>query len=145
MVKRIIEEKKVSVLEQIVYDSLHHIGLTDANPSHAALLLILILSGIGQHFFYEPDTNFRLGFIDIRKSPDKDELFTVNIIRSEENNIVNADTLWKYYTGELIKESQLKEVLDKFVHELLLYSQSQEESIMMMADKLKKGKKKNGI
>lgn len=146
MAKRKIEEKEVSVLEQLVYDSLHHIGLTDATPSHASLLLRLIFSGIGKHFFYEPDTNFRLGFIDVRKSPEKDELFTVNIIRSEQNNIVNADTLWKYYSGELLRENQLKEVLDNFVKELLLYSQSQEVTIGMMTQKLQKRKgKENGI
>lgn len=136
MAKRKIESRNLSILEQIVYDNLHFIGLQEATRNHAALLLRLIFSGIGKHFFFEPDTEFQIGFIKIKKSPDKDQLFNVDIVRSEENDVVNADTLWKYYTGELFREKQLKDVLDNFIKELILYSQAQETDIMKMTTNL---------
>ncbi len=136
MAKRKIEQRNLSILEQLVYDSLHFIGLQDASKNHAALLLRLIFSGIGKHFFFEPDTEFQVGFIKIKKSPDKDQLFNVDIVRSEEDDVINAETLWKYYTGELFREKQLKEVLDKFVEELVLYSQEQEMDISNMTSRL---------
>ena len=151
MVKRKIEERQLSILEQIVYDNLQYIGLVDATRDQAALLLRLIFSGIGRHFFYEPDTEFKLGFINIKKSPSKDQLFNVDIVRSVQDDVINAENLWKYYTGELLREKQLKDVLDKFVKELIEYSQAQETDIMNMTSKLNvdkvnlKGEKKDGI
>lgn len=133
--KRKIEERSLSILEQIVGDSLHQVGL-EASNEQTALLLRLIFSGIGNYFFFNPDTKFRIGFIDIMKSPNIDELFNVNIVRSKKDSIVNAEMLYKYYRGDLARENQLKEVLDAFVNELLAYAQGQEISIATTMNKI---------
>ena len=142
--KREIREESLSKLEKVVGDSLAHVGL-GATCEQTALLLRLIFSGIGSHFFYDPDTKFRIGFIDIEKSPDADELFKVSLVRSAEDKIINADTLYKYYKGELAREEKLKEVLDVFVNELLNYAQAQEISIAALTEKInnKKAQKSN--
>ena len=133
--KRKIEERSLSILEQIVGDSLYQVGL-EASNEQTALLLRLIFSGIGNYFFFNPDTKFRIGFIDIMKSPNIDELFNVNIVRSKKDSIVNAEMLYKYYRGDLARENQLKEVLDAFVNELLAYAQGQEISIATTMNKI---------
>ena len=138
--KRRIEERNLSVIEQIVRDSLIHVGV-EASDIQVALLLRLIFSGIGKHFFFEPDTKFKIGFIEISKSPNIDELFNVEIIRSEKDKIVNAETLYQYYTGDLARETQLKGILDTFVNELLAYAQGQEISIASTMNKLSSDKK----
>ena len=135
MRKRKIEEKSLSVLEQIVSDGLKHVGLK-ATEAQSALLLRLIFSGIGSHFFFQPDTKFRLGFIEVEKSPEIDELFNVQIIRSEKDKVINADMLYKYYKGDLAREQQLQDVLDVFVNELLAYAQGQEVSITKTVNKI---------
>lgn len=140
MKKRNIENKSLSILEQVVGDSLKHVGI-EASDTQTALLLRLIFSGIGSHFFFQPDTKFRLGFIDIGKSPEADELFNVKIIRSPEDKIVNADTLYRYYKGDLAREERFKEVLDAFVNELLAYAQGQEISIMGTVNRINSQKK----
>lgn len=141
--KRVIEERKISELERIVLESAIHVGI-DMNDGQCALLLRLIFSAIGQHFFFNPDTKYKIGFIEVSKSPDIDELFKVSIIRSEQDEILNANFLYKYYTGELARERQLKGILDTFVNQLLAYSQEQEISIGMLANDLmnKESKKK---
>ena len=133
--KRKIEERSLTILEEIVGDSLRRVGL-EASNEQTALLLRLIFSGLGSHFFFNPDTKFKLGFIEISKSPNLDELFNVNIIRSENDKVVNADTLYQYYKGDLAREAQLKEVLDIFVNELLAYAQGQEISIATTMNKI---------
>lgn len=126
--KRKIEERSLSIIEKVVGDSLRQVGL-EASNEQTALLLRLIFSGIGSHFFFDPDSKFKIGFIEIAKSPNIDELFNVNIIRSEQDKVINADMLYKYYKGDLAREEQLKTVLDTFVNELLAYAQGQEVSI----------------
>ena len=141
MAKRVIEERKISELERIVLESALHVGI-EMTDGQCALLLRLIFSAIGQHFFFNPDTKYRIGFIEISKSPAIDELFNVGIIRSEEDDILNADLLHKYYTGELAREKQLKNVLDEFINQLLAYSQEQEISIGMLTNNINITKEK---
>ncbi len=133
--KRKIEEKSLSILEDVVSHSLSDIGL-EATDTQAALLLRLIFSGIGSHFFFNPDTKFRLGFIEVQKSPNLDELFNVNIIRSEKDKVINADTLYKYYKGDLAREERLKQILDTFVNDLLSYAQGQEINVAETMNKI---------
>lgn len=127
--KRTIEERPISEIENLFINSFKRAGIK-ATDMQVSLLLRLFLSSVGNYFFFNPDTSYRIGFIEVSKSPDKDELFNVKIIRSPENNIVNANTLWQFYTGDLIREKQLKSLLDTFVQELVNYSQAQEISIM---------------
>lgn len=127
--KRTIEERPISEIENLFMNSFKRAGIK-ATDMQVSLLLRLFLSSVGNYFFFNPDTSYRIGFIEVSKSPDKDELFNVKIIRSPENNIVNANTLWQFYTGDLIREKQLKSLLDTFVQELINYSQAQEISIM---------------
>jgi len=127
--KRTIEERPISEIENLFINSFKRAGI-EATDMQVSLLLRLFLSSVGDYFFFNPDTSYRIGFIEVSKSPDKDELFNVKIIRSPENNIVNANTLWQFYTGDLIREKQLKSLLDTFVQELVNYSQAQEISIM---------------
>lgn len=127
--KRTIEERPISEIENLFINSFKRAGIK-ATDMQVSLLLRLFLSSVGNYFFFNPDTSYRIGFIEVSKSPDKDELFNVKIIRSPENNIVNANTLWQFYTGDLIREKQLKSLLDTFVQELINYSQAQEISIM---------------
>ena len=123
-------------IEQIIIESLESVGIRDVKDSKAALLTRLIISGIGNYFFSKPDNVVNVGFIKLSKSPNKDELFTAEIIRNEEVGIKNAETLWRYYTGEMITETKLKEVVEDFVSELLVYSQEQEQKITKLANKL---------
>lgn len=141
MAKREIEDRNISELERVVLESAAHVGI-DMTEGQCALFLRLIFSSIGSHFFFEPDTKYRIGFIDIAKSPDKDELFNVKIIRSENDGIINADTLYRYYTGDLGREKKLKGLLDTFIQELINYSQEQEISIGMLSEKIISKKKK---
>lgn len=141
MAKRVIENRKISELERVVLESALHVGI-EMTDGQCALLLRLIFSAIGQHFFFNPDTRYQLGFINISKSPSIDELFNVSIIRSEADDILNADLLYKYYTGELARVKQLKNVLDEFVKQLLSYSQEQEISIGMLANDIMSKKEK---
>lgn len=130
------------VLEDIVKESIIKVGLKGLNEGKAALLLRLIISGIGNYFFISPDTEIDVGFIKFKKNPEKDELFTVDILRNGEEGIINADTLYRYYKGELAKEGELKKALEGFVGELLAYSQEQETSISRLTSRLSNKKRK---
>ena len=112
-------------LENILKESLEVIGVK-MKKDKARLLLRLIISGIANHYFYKPDDLIDIGFLRFCKSPDKDELFRVNILRDKDSGVVNADTLWKYYTGQLKQEQDFKGILDNFLQELIDYSQEQE-------------------
>ena len=142
MAKRKIEEKSLSIIERIVEDSLLHVGFNPTSDQ-SALLLRLIFSGIGSHFFFEPDTKFKIGFIEVMKSPEVDELFNVKIVRSPEDKIVNADTLYKYYKGDLARAEQLRDILDTFVNDLLKYAQGQEVSIASTVNRINTRKADN--
>ena len=144
------------ILENIVEDCLASVDAlkylasdkdTKKKEEKCAILLRLFLSGLGQHFFNYPDDTFEIGFLRLEKSPDKDELFKVKILRNFEAGVTNAETLWKYYNGELMQENKFKEVIEGFMKELILYSQEQEVEITNLTNNIekKKRRKKNGI
>lgn len=126
-------------LENILKESLEVIGVK-MKKDKAKLLLRLIISGIANHYFYKPDDLIDIGFLRFCKSPDKDELFRVSILRDKDSGVVNADTLWKYYTGQLKQEQDFKGILENFFQELINYSQEQEIDIMHLTSKLHKRK-----
>lgn len=141
------EKINPKLLEGIVRDSLASVGIEEENKEKSAILLRLFLSGIGQHFFHHPDDIFEVGFLRLEKSPDKDELFKVKILRNPEEGIINAETLWKYYRGEILQENKFREVIEGFMTELIRYSQEQEINITNLTSTIekKKRRKKNGI
>ena len=126
-------------LESILEESLKVIGV-EMKEDKAKLLLRLIISGIANHYFYKPDDLIEVGFLQFCKSPDKDELFRVNILRDKESGVINADTLWKYYTGQLQQEKDFKGILENFIEELIDYSQEQEIDITKLTSRLQKRK-----
>lgn len=140
------EKVNLKLLERIVEDCLISVGM-DEDTEKCAILLRLFLSGIGQHFFHHPDDVFEIGFFRIEKSPDKDELFKVKIIRAPAEGVTNAETLWKYYRGEIFQENKFKEVIEGFMKELISYSQEQEVNITKLTSTIeeRKRRKKNGI
>ena len=126
-------------LEDILKESLRIIDV-EMDEGKVKLLLRLIISGIANHYFYKPDDLIDVGFLRFCKSPDKDELFRVNIIRSKESGVINAGTMWKYYTGQLKQEQDFKGILENFLEELINYSQEQEIDITNLTSKLQKRK-----
>ena len=125
------------IFEDITKKSLGIVGI-EADKNKVKLLIRLILSGIAQHYFYNPDDIIDVGFLQFSKNPDKDELFKVNIIKSVEDGVFNADTLWKFYSGELHQQQKCKEILENFLTDLIEYSQEQEVAITKLTTKLKK-------
>jgi hypothetical protein len=125
------------VIEDIITDTLRKFGI-ELEKDEAALMLRLFLSGISKYFFDEPDTRIELGFMSLQKSPDLDELFSIRIIRNLEEGVVNADTMYKYYKGEIITEKKIKGIVEGFVDELLTYSQEQNKEITLLTSKLGK-------
>ena len=140
-------EKPPECLENIIEECLRVVGIDNIEKGRAKLLLRLFASGIAYYYFHNPDDLVRVGFLQFGKSPDKDELFKVTILRNQEQGIINADTLWRYYTGELHQEAKFKEILDNFLEDLISYSQSQEISITQLTSKLqkRKGETNHGI
>lgn len=138
MVRKFTREPP-EVLENVLKESLEIIG-AEMEEGKVKLLLRLIISGIANHYFFKPDDLIEVGFLQFCKSPDKDELFRVNIIRNKESGVVNAETLWKYYNGELRQEQQFKGILENFLEELINYSQEQEIDITQLTSKLQKRK-----
>lgn len=136
---RIFKQKPPITLENIVKESLNIIN-EKMEDDKIRLLLRLIISGIANHYFTNPDDLIEVGFLQFCKSPDKDELFRVNILRDKKSGVINADTLWKYYKGELKQEAQFKEILDNFLEELIEYSQEQEINITQLTSRLQKRK-----
>ena len=137
-------------IEAIVQESLNRVGLKSSSNNQVALLTRLIFSGISEYFFKKPDNKVKMGYIEFIKNPDKEQLFALNILKSEDAGVVNADTLWRYYKGELSSEAQLKGIIDEFVHDLLEYAQTQEQNISKINSKTtvelgKKRRKENGI
>ena len=125
------------VIEDIITDTLRKFGI-ELEKDEAALMLRLFLSGISKYFFDEPDTRIELGFMSLQKSPDLDELFSIRIIRNLEEGVVNADTMYKYYKGEIITEKKIKGIVEGFVDELLTYPQEQNKEITLLTSKLGK-------
>jgi hypothetical protein len=140
MAGRQFRERPPEDIENITKESLKIIGIEDIEEGKVKLLSRLIMSGIANHYFHYPDDLIRMGFLQFEKSPDKNELFKVTILKDKEAGVVNADTLWKYYKGELHQEAKFKEILDNFLEELISYSQTQEINITQLTSRLQKRK-----
>ena len=142
--------KSPKEIELIVDECLKRVGINKVTNNQVALLTRLIFSGIANYFFNRPDDLIKMGYIEFRKNPDKEQLLAVNIIKNEEVGVVNASTLWRYYKGELTSEAELKGIIDEFVHDLISYAQTQEQNIMSISNRTtvelsKKRRRKNGI
>lgn len=140
MAGRKLIEKPPDIIEGVTKESLRIVGLEDIEEGKVKLLSRLIISGIANHYFRNPDDLIKMGFLQFEKSPEKDELFKVTILRNKDAGVINADTLWKYYKGELHQEAKFKEILDNFLEELINYSQDQEINITQLTSKLQKRK-----
>lgn len=140
MAGRKFKEKPPDSIEEVTKESLRIIGIEDIEEGKVKLLSRLIISGIANHYFYNPDDLIKMGFLQFEKSPDKNELFKVTILRDTEAGVINAETLWRYYRGELHQEAKFKEVLDNFLEELIAYSQTQEIDITQLTSRLQKRK-----
>ena len=134
---RKFSEKPPELLEQIMEDCLQIVG-AKLNENQIKLLLRLIISGIAKYYFNNPDDLINLGFLKFTKSPDKDELFKVMIIRDENEGIVNAEALWRYYKGDIKKEKQIKETMTTFLENLIQYSKDQEKEITQSISQIEK-------
>ena len=139
---RVFKEESAEVIEKIIERSLNIIG-AEFNEGQTKLFLRLIISGIANHYFHNPDDIINVGFLRFEKSPDKNELFKVTIIKNQEVGVVNAETLWEYYNGELKQKQQLKEVLNDFLKELISYSQAQEIDITNLTNSIERKKRRN--
>lgn len=139
--------RKVSeiVLVPLIKDSFERVGIEGVTHEKIALVFRLIAGGIASYFFQQPNDLIDVGFLRFKKNPDKNELFAVDIIKDEDAGVVNADTLYRYYTGDLNSERALQNTMNNFVNELLSYSQAQSESISSLTGKLKKRRKQNGL
>ena len=126
------------VFEQLIQDSLERVGVEGVRREQAALFLRLTLGGIATHFFNSPDDLVDVGFFRFKKNPDKNELFAVDIRKDENAGVINADTLYRYYTGDLASEQALQNTMNNFVNELLSYSRNQSNSISKLTGNLKK-------
>ena len=133
---RKLKTKQATDIEDIVLESLTRTGFKKVDDVKLALLTRLIFSGIAHYFFKSPDNVVEMGFLKFIKNPEKDQLFAVNIRRNETEGIYNASTLWKYYKGELIVEEKLKNIMEKFVENLIEYSQAQEQDISKLTRKM---------
>ena len=138
---REFKKREPEIIETIVKESLDAISV-DMEPEKVRLLARLIISGIGSHYFFNPDDLIDMGFLRFQKSPDKDELFKVTLLRNEDSGIINAETLWRYYKGDLYSEIQFQKIMDKFLHELIDYSQEQEIEITSLTSKLQQKKRR---
>lgn len=132
---RKFKEEPPEKLEQIMEDCLDIIGVK-LDEVKIKLLLRLIMSGIAYHYFVNPDDLIKVGFLSFSKIPDKDELFKVSIIRDEKSGVKNAETLWKYYKGDIKKEKEIKETLGNFLEDLINYSKEQEKEITKLTSQL---------
>jgi hypothetical protein len=131
-------EKPPDIIERVVEESLKIIGIEDIEEGKIKLLSRLIMSGLAYHYFNNPDDLIKMGFLQFEKSPDKDELFKITLLRDREAGVINADTLWKYYKGELHQEAKFKEILDNFLEGLITYSQEQEVNITKLTSTIQK-------
>ena len=92
---REFKQKDATTLEQIMKQCLEIVGVK-LEENQIKLLLRLYTSGIAYHYFLNPDDLIDVGFLRFQKSPEKQELFKVLLIRDEDSGVVNAKTLWKY-------------------------------------------------
>lgn len=134
--KRKLKRADKEELESIVNDCLSKVKITGLQEGRSEWFFRLIISGISKYFFEQPDNIVDVGFLRFKKNPEKEELFAVELLKNEKIGVVNAETLWRYYTGDLTSEKELKSIIGNFVNELLKYSQSQEEEITDLTGKL---------
>ena len=134
--KRKLKRAQKEELESIVKDCLKTVKIGELKAGRSEWLFRLLISGIAKYFFEQTDNFVDVGFIRFKKNPEKEELFAVEIIKDEKAGVTNAETLWRYYTGELSSEKELKSIVNNFVNELLKYSQEQEEEITNITGKL---------
>lgn len=134
---KVTEEIIISLLR----DSLKRSGLDNLPDNNVSLFIRLLFSGISSYFFRNPDDIIDLGYMRLKKNAEVDELFAVEILRDREESVVNADTLYKFYKGELISEKEIKKVVEGFANELLSYSEMQNEKISNLTYKLNKRRK----
>jgi hypothetical protein len=131
--------KPASYIENIMKISAMTIGV-HISDDKLRLLSRLFISGIADRFFEHPDDIVDMGFLRFEKSPDKDELFKVMIIRNSDIGIVNAGSMWKYYKGELTQGKEFKKIFDSFLSELINYSKEQELEITKLTSDIQKRK-----
>jgi hypothetical protein len=131
-------EKPPDILERVTEESLKIVGIENVDEGKIKLLTRLIISGLAYYYFNNPDDLIKIGFLQFEKSPDKNELFKVTILKDKEAGVINAETLWKYYKGELHQEAKFKEILDGFLEGLIAYSQEQEINITQLTSTLQK-------
>lgn len=146
MARRKYLEKPPDIIEGITKESLEIVGIENVDEGKVKLLSRLIISGIANHYFHNPDDLIKMGFLQFEKNPEKNELFKVTILKDKDVGVVNAETLWRYYKGELHQEAKFKEILDNFLEGLIAYSQTQEINITQLTSRLqRKGETKHGI
>ena len=138
---RAFKNREPKVIETIVRESLNAISV-EMEEEKVKLLARLIMSGIGKHYFFNPDDLIDMGFLRFQKSPDKDELFHVSILRDNDSGIVNAETLSRYYRGELLQEIQFNKIMDSFLQGLIDYAQEQEIEITKLTSELQQKKRR---
>lgn len=136
------EQQPPKIIEDIMDNCLKAVGI-EAKRGQNDLLVRLFLSGLARQFFIRPDDMFDIGFIHLEKSPKKEDLFTMSLIKNPSEGIYNADTLWKYYNGELLKEIKFKEVMENFFQELIDYSQEQELEITQLTSTIQTKKRRD--
>ena len=134
--KRELKRANKEEIELIIKDCFKKVKIEDVKEERIEWLLRLMISGIAKYFFEQPDNIIDVGFLRFKKNPEKEELFAVELIKDEKSGIKNAETLWRYYTGELISEKEIRSIIGNFVNELLEYSQKQEEEITDITGKL---------
>ena len=134
---KVTEEVVIALLR----DSLKRSGLENMRDNNVSLFIRLLFSGLSSYFFRNPDDIIDLGYMRLKKNAEVDELFAVEILRDKEESVVNADTLYKFYKGELISEKEIKKVVEGFANELLSYSEMQNEKISNLTYKLNKRRK----
>lgn len=140
---RKIEKLDKEIIEDFMQESLKNVGLKDIKKETSDLLFRILFSSIANHFFLNPDTEIDVGFLKFKKSPNLDELFTVEINRDVEEGVVNAGMMYKYYTGGFTAERKIKGLVENFVDELLFYSQEQNMKITGLTSKLNNTQGKN--
>ena len=141
---REIKQVDKEVIEDLIRKSFLHIGIEPSNQK-CNLFLRLFIGAVAEYFFKSPDNEIEVGFVKFKKNPEKRELFSVELIPNEEAGVLNADTLLKYYTGELGSAQALKEVMNDFVNNLLIYSQNQNAKITTLTSKMQGRRNEDGI
>ena len=136
MARKLVKRDAVDI-EKIMANCLEKVGAKVSKDKYK-LFLRLFLSVISYYFFKSPDNIVDVGFIRLKKNPEKTQLFAVEILKDPEEGIVNAETLWRFYRGDLIGEKKLKEIVEGFVDELLIYAQAQETEIQQLTTKINK-------